>query len=74
MFKISSQKSHPYIVLNPEAPEKLYGMVRGITFSAAASPQRLKPPLKTSHLSQRWTAAPPKGKYNPRWTAAPPKM
>src|SRR5208282_4987289 len=31
IFKISaSRKLHPYILLNPEASEKLYGMVRGI--------------------------------------------
>jgi len=30
-------------------------------------PQRLKPALKMPHVSQRWTAAPPKIK-----TAAPP--
>jgi hypothetical protein len=27
-FKISSSQSHPYILLNPEAAEKLYRMFR----------------------------------------------
>jgi hypothetical protein len=27
-FKVSSKKSHPYILLNPEAFKKLYGMVQ----------------------------------------------
>jgi hypothetical protein len=47
IFKISSSgKSRPYILLNPEASEKLYGMVGGIIFGGAVSPQRLKPRLK----------------------------
>jgi hypothetical protein len=27
-FKISSRQARPYILLNPEAPEKLYAMVQ----------------------------------------------
>ena len=30
-FKISSSQAHPYILLNPEAPEKLYGAVQTVS-------------------------------------------
>jgi len=30
-FKISSSQAHPYILLNPEAPKKLYGVVQRVS-------------------------------------------